>query len=93
MPSVQLKISIREEVLWKLEAAQKKFDARTPNIIASEVIERYLDLWEEAESVQKRKIIKQYVKARKQLDSSDPEPTRESRRPRSRPKSSRRRKQ
>lgn len=68
MPSVQFKISIPEELLMRLEAAQKKFKKRTPNIIASEVISEYLHLWEEAESVRKRKVIKQYAKALKQLD-------------------------
>ena len=88
MPSVQLKISIPEELLWELEAAQKKFKARTPNIIASEVIEDYLHLWEEAESVRRKKVIKQYVKARKQPDTK---PARKSRRSGSRPGSPRRR--
>jgi hypothetical protein len=68
MASVQFKISISEEVLMRLEAAQKKFKKRTPNIIASEVIGDYLHLWEEAERVRGKKVIKQYVKARKQLD-------------------------
>jgi predicted DNA-binding protein len=67
MPSYQLKLSISEELLWRLEAMQKKHKARTTNIIASEVIEHYLDLWDEAETARKKKVIKQYVKARKQL--------------------------
>jgi hypothetical protein len=90
MPSVQFKISIPEELLMKLEAAQKKFKKRTPNIIASEVIGEYLHLWEEAERVRRKKVIKQYAKTLKHLDSSGAKPARKSRRSGSRTGSPRR---
>ncbi len=75
MASVQFKISISEELLARLEAAKQKFKKRTTNIIASKIIEDYLELWEEAERVRKKKVIKQYVKARKQHDPPDEKQT------------------
>lgn len=91
MPSVQFKISIPEELLMRLEAAQKKFKKRTPNIIASEVISDYLHLWEKVERARRKEIIKQYEKLLKQLDSSDTKPARKSRRSGSRSGALRRR--
>jgi hypothetical protein len=68
MANVQIKLSIREEALQQLEEALDEFPgSRTTNLIACEVIERYLPLWLEAERHQARKVKRQHAKVKKQL--------------------------
>ena len=70
--NTQIKLSIREEVLQRLEEALGRFPtARTVNLIACEVIEDYLDLWLEAEEHRRKKLSRQHAKARKQREQQD----------------------
>lgn len=63
--NVQIKLSIREELLERLESALGEFPtSRTTNLIACEVIEDYLDLWLEAERYRTKKVKRQFSKAR-----------------------------
>lgn len=67
--SIQFKISLRKETAERLESARARFGKRTTNIIASEVINDYLHLWLEAEASRKKKVARQYDRARKRRDS------------------------
>jgi hypothetical protein len=66
--TVQLKISISDELEAKLEAARKKHDKRTVNAIASEVIEDYLALWDAVEERRRKLVTRQHSKVLKNLD-------------------------
>lgn len=62
MANVQIKLSIREEVLQSLEEALEEFpESRTTNLIACEVIEDYLPLWIEAEIYRRKKKRRQHA--------------------------------
>jgi hypothetical protein len=66
--NVQIKLSIREEVLQQLEATLEEFpEARTTNLIACGVIEDYLPLWAEAERYRRKKVARQHAKVREEL--------------------------
>jgi hypothetical protein len=65
--NVQIKLSIREELLQRLESALERIPtARTANLIACEVIEDYLPLWIEAEEYRQRQVERQRAKVLKQ---------------------------
>jgi hypothetical protein len=66
--TVQLKISISDELEEKLEAARKKHGKRTVNAIASEVVEDYLVLWDAVEERRKKLVTRQHNKVLKKLD-------------------------
>lgn len=70
MATIQLKISISEELYEKLERATKKFKKRTPNAIASEVLQDNLSLWEEVETRRQKLVVRQHSKVLKKLDRS-----------------------
>lgn len=61
--NVQIKLSMREELLQKLEEALEMFPAsRTTNLIACDVIEKYLPLWIEVKKVEAKKVKRQHTK-------------------------------
>jgi hypothetical protein len=71
MANVQIKLSIREEILQRLEEALERFpESRTTNLIACEVIEDYLDQWLEAEEYRRKRVKRQHAKLRKQREST-----------------------
>jgi hypothetical protein len=66
--NVQVKLSIREEVLRQLEEALEEFpETRTTNLIACGVIEDYLSLWRDAERYRRKKVARQHAKVREEL--------------------------
>jgi Arc/MetJ-type ribon-helix-helix transcriptional regulator len=67
--TVQLKISISDELYEKLERATKKFKKRTPNAIASEVLQDNLTLWEEVETRRQKLVRRQQTKLLGKIDS------------------------
>ena len=81
--NVQIKLSIREELLERLESALEEFPtSRTTNLIACEVIEDYLGLWIEAEEYRQKKVKRQHVKVRKLRDEHGDQPTKTSKKAR-----------
>jgi hypothetical protein len=72
MANIQIKLSIREDVLENLETALERFpESRTVNIIACEVIEDYLPLWLEAEAYRQKKVKRQHARVRKQREQKE----------------------
>jgi len=82
--NVQIKLSIREELLQRLESALEEFpNARTSNLIACEVIEDYLPLWIEAEEYRAKKVKRQHAKVlqqRAQTRKGQPQPSKATKR-------------
>ncbi len=68
-----MKISITDELLERLEAVREKHGLRTTNIVASEVVEEYLDLYDAVEDRRKKLIARQHKKV---LDKLGPPPRR-----------------
>ncbi len=49
MATKQYKVGVDESLIERYENAAEKYKRRSGNQVASEVLEQYLDLWEQAE--------------------------------------------
>lgn len=77
--AVQLKISISDELQERLETVREKHGLRTINIVASEVIEEYLTLYDAVEDRRKKLVARQHKKVLDKLPQP-PQPPRRTRR-------------
>ena len=53
MAKQQFKLQLDDDLIRKLDAAANEFGLRSANLVAAEVIEFYLEFWEEAKKAEK----------------------------------------